>query len=86
MIFSKNDTSSGTDGMAALAILKVLLEIMQTKKLLNKEEVAILLNCAEVEVDNTDMGGQITEAKFLIHNLMKKSDDTTRGYEGTTGS
>lgn len=86
MIFTKNGSVDGSNGVAALAILKVLLQIMQTKQLLSKEEIDILLNCAEVEVDNTDMGGQIDEAKFLISNLMKDSDDTTRGYDGSTKS
>ncbi|MFT7461200.1 MAG: hypothetical protein ACI909_003897 [Planctomycetota bacterium] len=84
MIFSKNNSSGGTNGIAALAILKILLGIMEKKQLLSKEEIDILLNCAEVEVDNTDIGGQVTEAKFLINNLMKVSDDTTRGYSGST--
>ncbi len=85
MIFSKNSPSGGTNGIAALAILKILLEIMQKKQLLSKEEIDIILNCAEVEVDNTDVGGHVAEAKFLINNLMKDSDDTTRGYDGSTG-
>ncbi|MFT5134455.1 MAG: hypothetical protein ACI9SC_002934, partial [Gammaproteobacteria bacterium] len=78
------NSSGGTNGIAALAILKILLGIMEKKQLLSKEEIDILLNCAEVEVDNTDIGGQVTEAKFLINNLMTVSDDTTRGYSGST--
>ncbi len=81
MNVAKNRSSGSANGVAALAILKVLLEIMQKKKLLSSEEIDIILNCAEVEVDNTDIGGRVTEAKFLIGNLMKDpaGDDTT-GY------
>ena len=86
MIFSKNDSSGDSNGVAALAILKVLLQIMQRKQLFSKEEIDILLNCAEVEVDNTDVGGRIDEAKFLINHLLKESDDTTRGFDGSTSS
>ena len=84
MLFSKNDSSGSSSGMAALAILKVLLEIIQKKQFFSKEEVDIILNCAEVEADNTDVGSSASEARFLIHNLMKQFDDTTRGYDGST--
>ncbi len=85
MIFSKNSSAGDTNGVAALAVVKILLQIMEKKELISKEEIDILLNMAEVEVDNTDVGGSVTEAKFLINNLMKESDDTTRGYDGRTG-
>ena len=85
MIFSKNSSAGGTNGVAALAVVKILLQIMGKKGLISKEEIDILLNMAEVEVDNTDVGGGVTEAKFLINNLMKGSDDTTRGYDGRSG-
>ena len=85
MIFSKNSSAGGTNGVAALAVVKILLQIMEKKELISKEEIDILLNMAEVEVDNTDVGGSVTEAKFLINNLMKESDDTTRGYDGRSG-
>ncbi len=85
MIFSKNSSAGGTNGVAALAVVKILLQIMEKKELISKEEIDILLNMAEVEVDNTDVGGGVTEAKFLINNLMKESDDTTRGYDGRSG-
>ena len=85
MIFSISTSGGGTNGVAALAIVKILLQIMETKKLLSKEEIDILLNMAEVEVDHTDVGGRVAEAKFLISNLMKESDDTTRGFNGSTG-
>ena len=85
MLFSKDNSSGNSSGVGALAILKVLLEIMQKKQFFTKEEVDIIINCAEVEVDSTDVGGSASEAKFLIHNLMKQSDDTTRGYDGSTG-
>ncbi len=82
MIFSKNSSAGGTNGVAALAVVKILLQIMEKKELISKEEIDILLNMAEIEVDNTDVGGGVTEAKYLINNLMKESDDTTRGYDG----
>lgn len=85
MIFSKNSSAGGTNGVAALAVVKILLQIMEKKELISKEEIDILLNMAEVEVDNTDVGGGVTEAKYLINNLMKESDDTTRGYDGRSG-
>ncbi len=85
MIFSKNSSAGGTNGVAALAVVKILLQIMEKKGLISKDEIDILLNMAEVEVDNTDVGGRVAEAKFLINNLMKESDDTTRGYDGRSG-
>ena len=84
MIFSKNNPPVDSSGTAALALVKVLLDVLERKQVLSKEEIDILLNCAEVEVDSTDTGTSASEAKFLIHNLMKVSDDTTRGYDGAT--
>ncbi|NKB37268.1 MAG: hypothetical protein GKR93_08870 [Gammaproteobacteria bacterium] len=85
MIFSKNNSTNDSNGVAALAMVKVLLDIMEKKQILTKDEIAILLNCAEVEVDSSDSSSEINEAKMLIRNLMTVSDDTTRGYNGTTG-
>jgi hypothetical protein len=79
--------SPGADGLAALAIIKMLLEILQKKQLLSDEEIDIILNCAEVEVDpdnKTDMNGRIADAKLLISNLMNDSDDVTSGYSERT--
>jgi hypothetical protein len=81
------DVSPGADGLAALAIIKMLLEILQKKQLLSDEEIDIILNCAEVEVDpdnKTDMNGRIADAKLLISNLMNDSDDVTSGYSERT--
>jgi hypothetical protein len=87
MKFLGNSTAGGTNGIAALAIIKMLLEILQKKKLLSKEEIDIILNCAEVEVDNTDLGGRVDEVKFLIGNLMVDLDgDDTTGYNTKTNS
>ena len=77
----------GADGLAAMAIIKMLLEILQKKQLLSDEEIDIILNCAEVEVDpddKTDLSGRIADAKLLISNLMKDTDDITSGYSGKT--
>ena len=38
---------------------------MQKKQLFNKEEVDIILNCAEVEADNTDVGSRASEGKIF---------------------
>ena len=85
MIFAKQHSAGGSSGIAALTILKVLMEIMQKKNLLSSQEIDIILNCAEVEVDGSDLDGQVDEAKLLIRNLFKDNDgDDTTGYK-TTG-
>ncbi len=87
MKISANNSAGASNGIAALAILKVLLEIMEKKKLLSTEEIDIILNCAEVEVDQTELGGRVAEAKFLIHNLLTDSDaDDTTGIKTETTS
>jgi hypothetical protein len=75
------NASPDANGLAALAIIKMLLEILQKKQLLSGEEIDIILNCAEVEVDlddKTDLSGRISEAKLIISNLMKDTEDTTK--------
>jgi len=87
MSLAGEDVAAGVNGIAALAIIKMLLDILQKKQILSEEEVDIILNCAEAEVDSdakTDLSERVLEAKLLISNLMKDSDDTTRGYEGRT--
>lgn len=81
MRFTKTTAKGGANGVAALAILKTLLQVMKRKNLLSDEEIDILLQSAEVEVDNTDLAGSTDEAKFLISTLLKDADgDTTTGY------
>jgi hypothetical protein len=83
MSLAGENVAAGVNGIAALAIIKMLLEILQKKQILSEEEVDIILNCAEVEVDaddKTDLSGRVREAKLLISNLMKDSGDTTKGY------
>ena len=45
------------------------------------EEIDIILNCAEVEVENADSGTCVTEAKSIIENIFNDSEtekgDTT---------
>ena len=72
--------SPGADGLAALALIKMLLEILQKKQLLSDEEIDIILNCAEVEVDpdnKTDMSGRIANATRTEHAV------STRRRNGT---
>ncbi len=86
MKISGDSQLAGVNGVAALAIVKVLLEILRTKQILSEGEIDIIINSAVVEVDlgdKTDISGRVIEAKQLISNLMKDSDDTTRGYRTT---
>ena len=81
MLTGRKKQAGNPSGVAALAVMKVLLDVMKNKKLISDEEIDILLRSAVVEVDNTDLGGIADEAKFLISNLMTDSDgDTTTGY------
>ena len=86
MIFAKRSADSDRNGIAALAIVKVLLEIMEKKQVLSRDEIDIILNCAQVEVDNTDIGAQAAEAKQLIGGLLQETDETTRGFQERTAS
>jgi hypothetical protein len=89
MSLAGENVAAGVNGIAALAIIKMLLDILQKKQIISEEEIEIILNCAEAEVDSddkTDIGGRVIEAKLLISNLMNESDDTTRGYDGRTRS
>jgi hypothetical protein len=85
----KGEIRVDVNGIAALAIVKMLLDVLQKKQVLTHEEIDIILNCAEVEVggeDKTDLGARLSEAKLLISNLMKDSDDTTMGINQRTRS
>ena len=89
MSLAGENVAAGVNGIAALAIIKMLLDILQKKQIISEEEIEIILNCAEAEVDSddkTDISGRVLEAKLLISNLMNESDDTTRGYDGRTRS
>ncbi len=81
MKFSESGAAGSANGIASLAILKMLLDILQKKNVLTKEEIDIILNCAEVEVENADSDTCVTEAKSIIENIFNDSEtekgDTT---------
>ena len=75
MKFARNDKAGSGNGIAALALLKNTLDALLSKELLTKEEVDIILNCAEIEVTNAAATGDLEEAKSLIENLFKDPDE-----------
>ena len=75
MKFARQDAAGSANGIAALAILKMLLDAMLKKELLSQEEVDIIINCAEIEVTNANGRGDLSEAKSLVENLFKDPDD-----------
>lgn len=75
MKFARNDKSGCANGIAALAIVRMLLDALVKKELISQEEVDIIINCAEIEVGNASASGDLTEAKSLIENLFKDPDD-----------
>jgi hypothetical protein len=75
MKFARKDQAGSANGIAALAIVKMLLDAMLKKEVLSAEEVDIIMNCAEIEVTNANARGDLSEAKSLIENLFKDPDD-----------
>ncbi|NKB38386.1 MAG: hypothetical protein GKR93_14685 [Gammaproteobacteria bacterium] len=74
MKFSTKETKATANGIACLAIVKTLLEIMQKKDLLSEEEIDIILSCAIVETNEADEFDEMIEAKGLIENLLTNHD------------
>ena len=75
MKFARQDEAGSANGIAALAILKMLLDALLRKELLSQEEVDIIINCAEIEVTNAAASGDLAEAKSLVENLFKDPDE-----------
>jgi len=75
MKFARRDKAGSANGIAALAILKMLLDTLKNKHLLTKEETDIILNCAGIEVATAEAAGNLAEAKTLIENLLKNTDE-----------
>lgn len=75
MKFAQNDKAGSANGIASLALLRMLLDVMLSKDFLTKEEVDIIINCAEIEVTNASATGDLDEAKSLIENLFKDPDE-----------
>ena len=77
MKFARQDKAGSANGIAALAILKMLLDALMKKHILSKQEADIIINCASIEVATADVTGKAGEAKTLIENLMKNTDEDT---------
>ena len=75
MKFAHNDKAGSANGIAALALTKMLLDALLKKELLSQEEVDIIMNCAEIEVSNAAASGDLAEAKSLIENLFQDPDE-----------
>ena len=78
MKFAKQDKAGSANGIAALAILKLLLDALLKKRILTKQEVDIIINCASIEVATAESSDNITEAKVLIEHLLKNDEDTEK--------
>ena len=74
MKFANIGAGGSANGIACLAIVKMLLDIMQKKELLTEDEIDIILNCAAVEVDDHDDFERIIEAKVVIENMFRDVD------------
>ena len=77
MKFARQDKAGSANGIAALAILKMLLDALLKKHILTKQEVDIIINCGGIEVATADAAGNVAEAKALIENLLKNNDEDT---------
>ena len=71
------ESQGRANGVAALAILKMLLDVMNKKDLITEEEIDIILNCAEIDVQNNGDGLPSEEARALIENLLSDEDPVT---------
>lgn len=74
MKFSTKETHVDANGIASLAIVKMLLNIMEKKELLSEEEIDIILNCAATEVNDIDDFEQLIEAKGVIEGMFQDND------------
>jgi len=77
MKFARQDKAGSANGIAALALLKMLLDALLKKHILTKQEVDIIINCAGIEVATADVAGNVAEAKALIESLLKNNDEDT---------
>lgn len=75
MKLARQDKAGSANGIAALAIVKMLLDALLKKELLSQEEVDIITNCAEIEVANANGSGDLDEARSLIENLFRDPDE-----------
>ena len=77
MKFAVNDKTGSANGIAALALVKMLLDALLKKEVLTQEEADIIINCAEIEVSTAEAAGNTAEARALIDNLLKNTDEDT---------
>lgn len=75
MKFAREDKAGSANGIASLAILKNLLDALLSKEILTREEVDIIMNCAEIEITNANAAGDLEEARSLIENIFKDPDE-----------
>ena len=79
MNLAKQDKYGSANGIAAMAVLKLLIETMLKKKLLSLEEAEIVISCAMIEVSGSKGSGDLTEARYLIESLLRNEDvETTK--------
>ncbi len=74
MKFADKGPEGSANGIASLAIIKMLIEILQKKDILTNDEIDIILSCAAVEVDNAEGFDRIAEAKVIIENLFQDAE------------
>ena len=74
MKFATKELSGDANGVASLALVKTLLNIMEKKDLISEDEIDIILNCAVVEVNQADDFEQVVEAKGIIENMLVDND------------
>ena len=74
MKFATNEMTGDANGVACLALVKTLLNIMEKKDLISEDEIDIILNCAVVEVNQADDFQQVVEAKDIIENMLLEND------------
>ena len=74
MKFATNESAVDANGVACLALVKTLLNIMEKKDLITDDEIDIILNCAVVEVNQADDYQQVVEAKDIIENMLIEKD------------
>ena len=74
MQFARTTDVGTANGIASLAVVKMLLTIMQKKDLLSPEEVDIILNCASAEIDDSHEFGEMVEARMILENMFRDPD------------
>ena len=74
---SSRESPGAANGVAALSILKMLLDVMNKKDLLTDEEVNIILSCAKIDIQSRGKGLPTSAARQLIDNLFDDEDPIT---------